>query len=286
LISPSSLLFVVLAATAQVAVPPLKARVTDLTGTLNEQQRSALEHTLAEFESRKGAQIAVLFVPTTRPEAPVEYGVRVFDSWKLGRKGVDDGALLLVAKDDRRVWITTGRGLEGVLPDAIVKRIIDDEITPRFKQGDFYGGVRAGTDRMMKLIDGERLPVVSTAPAPRAPRWLDGNMIVIALIAVVVLGGILKMIFGRLIGAGLIGAMVGVAGWLIVSSLAIGVVAGVIAFIVSLANAGRGSGWSSGGGGWSSGGGGFGGGGFGGGGGGGFGGGGGGTAGGGAGGSW
>jgi uncharacterized protein len=210
----------------------------------------------------------------------------VFDSWKLGRKGVDDGALLLVAKDDRRVWITTGRGLEGVLPDAIVKRIIDDEITPRFKQGDFYGGVRAGTDRMMKLIDGERLPVVSTAPAPRAPRWLDGNMIVIALIAVVVLGGILKMIFGRLIGAGLIGAMVGVAGWLIVSSLAIGVVAGVIAFIVSLANAGRGSGWSSGGGGWSSGGGGFGGGGFGGGGGGGFGGGGGGTAGGGAGGSW
>jgi uncharacterized protein len=286
LISPSSLLFVVLAATAQVAVPPLKARVTDLTGTLNEQQRSALEHTLAEFESRKGAQIAVLFVPTTRPEAPVEYGVRVFDSWKLGRKGVDDGALLLVAKDDRRVWITTGRGLEGVLPDAIVKRIIDDEITPRFKQGDFYGGVRAGTDRMMKLIDGERLPVVSTAPAPRAPRWLDGNMIVIALIAVVVLGGILKMIFGRLVGAGLIGAMVGVAGWLIVSSLAIGVVAGVIAFIVSLANAGRGSGWSSGGGGWSSGGGGFGGGGFGGGGGGGFGGGGGGTAGGGAGGSW
>ncbi len=286
MISPSSLVFVVLAATAQVAVPPLKARVTDLTATLNEQQRSALEHTLAEFESRKGAQIAVLFVPTTRPEAPVEYGVRVFDSWKLGRKGVDDGALLLVAKDDRRVWITTGRGLEGVLPDAIVKRIVDEDITPRFRQGDFYGGVRAGADRMMKLIDGERLPVVSTAPAPGAPRWLDGNMLVIALIAVLVLGGILKMIFGRLIGAGLVGGVVGVAGWLILSSLAIGVVAGVVAFIISLANAGRGSGWSSGGGGWSSGGGGFGGGGFGGGGGGGFGGGGGGTAGGGAGGSW
>ena len=285
----SSVLFAAAIAAAQVAVPPLKGRVTDLTGTLSEQQRSALEQTLAEFETRKGSQLAVLFVPTTKPEAPVEYGVRVFDAWKLGRKGVDDGALLLVAKEDRRVWITTGRGLEGVLPDAIVKRIVDEEITPRFKQGDFYGGVRAGTDRMMKLVDGESLPVVRTTPTPKAPHWLDLNTIFIALIAVYVLGGILKMIFGRLVGAGLIGGVVGVAGWLIVSSLAIGAIAGVIAFVIALMkSSGRGSGWSSGGGfgGGGFGGGGFGGGGFGGGGGGGFSGGGGGTAGGGAGGSW
>ena len=110
----NALLFVAVAL-AQVPVPPLKARVTDLTGTLNQQQRAALEQTLAEFESRKGSQLAVLLVPTTKPEAPVEYAVRVFDSWKLGRKGIDDGVLLLVAKEDRRVWIATGRGVEGAL---------------------------------------------------------------------------------------------------------------------------------------------------------------------------
>ena len=155
------LLFAALAL-AQVAVPPLKARVTDLTGTLNAQQQQALEHTLAEFEARKGSQIAVLLVPTTKPEAAVEYGVRVFDAWKLGRKGVDDGVLLLVAKQDRRVQIITGRGVEGVLPDAIVKRIVEEDITPRFKQGDFYGGIRAGVDRVMRTLEGEPLP------APRA----------------------------------------------------------------------------------------------------------------------
>jgi uncharacterized protein len=279
----SSALFAALVA-AQVAVPPLKARVTDLTGTLNEQQRSALEHTLAEFEARKGSQVAVLMVPTTRPETAFDYGVRVFDAWKLGRKGVDDGALLLVAKDDRQLRIITGRGVEGVLPDAIAKRIIEEEITPRFRQGDFYGGVRAGTDRMMRLIDGERLPVASPAPGPRLPRWLDSQMIFIAVIAVFVLGGILRALFGRVIGAGVIGGVVGIVAWLIMSSLLIGGIAGAIAFLVTLLNSGRGgSGWSSRGGGWSSGGG-FGGGGFGG--GGGFSGGGGSTAGGGAGGSW
>jgi len=277
----NALLFVAVAL-AQVPVPPLKARVTDLTGTLNGQQRSALEQTLAEFEARKGSQIAVLLVPTTRPEAPVEYGVRVFDSWKLGRKGIDDGVLLLVAKEDRRVWIVTGRGVEGVLPDAIVKRIVDEEITPRFKQGDFYGGIRAGADRMMRLIEGEHFP--APRAAPRGLPALDLNSLFFALIFVLVIGGILRAIFGRLLGAGIVGGVAGFIAWLILSSLAVGAIAAVIAFLITLLNSGRGSsgGWSSGGGGF--GGGGFSGGGFGG--GGGFSGGGGGTSGGGAGGSW
>ena len=275
----NALLFVALAL-AQVAVPPLTARVTDLTGTLNQQQRTALEQTLAEFESRKGSQIAVLLVPTTKPEVPVEYGVRVFDSWKLGRKGIDDGVLLLVAKEDRRVWIVAGRGVEGVLPDAIVRRIVEEDITPRFKQGDYYGGIRVGADRMMRLIEGEQFP------APRAQRpashWPSSDTLFFGLILVLFLGGILRAIFGRMGGASVVGGIVGIAAWVILSSLAISAIAAIIAFFITLiGGGGRSSGWSSGGGGWSSGGGGFSSGG-----GGGFSGGGGSTSGGGAGGSW
>src|SRR5204863_5482843 len=127
-----------------VDVPPLKSRVSDLTGTLNAQQRASLEQTLAEFEARKGAQLALLIVPTTQPETVEQYAVRVEETWKLGRKGIDDGVLLVVAKDDRKLWIEVGYGLEGVLPDATAKRIIEEEIVPRFKQGDYYGGVSAG----------------------------------------------------------------------------------------------------------------------------------------------
>jgi uncharacterized protein len=273
-----ALLFVALAL-AQVAVPPLAARVTDLTGTLNQQQRTALEQTLAEFESRKGSQIAVLLVPTTKPEAPVEYGVRVFDSWKLGRKGIDDGVLLLVAKEDRRVWIVTGRGVEGVLPDAIVKRIVEEDITPRFKQGDFYGGIRAGADRMMRLIEGEQFP--GPHAQRQASHWPGSDVLFFGLIFVLFLGGILRAIFGRLAGASVVSGIVGIAAWVILSSLAIGAIAAIVAFFITLiGGGGRSGGWSSGDGGWSSGGGGFGSGG------GGFSGGGGGTAGGGAGGSW
>ena len=157
-------LFTAAFALADVAVPPLKARVTDLTGTLSAQQQATLEQTLAAFEQRKGSQIAVLLVPTTQPESVEEYAVRVEEKWKLGRKGVDDGALLLIAKNDRKLRIEVGYGLEGVLNDATAKRIIADDITPLFKQGDFYGGITAGVDRMIKVMDGEPLP----PPKPRA----------------------------------------------------------------------------------------------------------------------
>jgi uncharacterized protein len=272
----SSFFFVAALAAAQVAVPPLKARVTDLTGTLSSEQSSALEQTLAEFEKRKGAQIAVLMLPSTRPEEIEPFAVRVQEAWKLGRKGVDDGVLLVVAKDDRRLKIETGYGLEGVLPDAIAKRIIDQDIAPRFKQGDFYGGIRAGTDRMMRVIEGEALPPPAAGRAGESAQ-LSQHMdwIIPALILVMVVGGVLRSIFGRFIGSGLIGAVAGGLAWFIVGSLVIALLVALAAFVFQLAGGSgmrsgrRGWGGGFGGGGWSSGGGGggFGGGGFGGGGG-------------------
>src|SRR6185369_8890070 len=168
-------LFTAAFALADVAVPPLKARVTDLTGTLSAQQQATLEQTLAAFEQRKGSQIAVLLVPTTQPESVEEYAVRVEEKWKLGRKGVDDGALLLIAKNDRKLRIEVGYGLEGVLNDATAKRIIADEITPRFKQGDFNGGITAGVERMMKVIDGEPLPPPKERPQQSSHNNYDIN---------------------------------------------------------------------------------------------------------------
>src|SRR5258708_6124926 len=181
-------------------IPPLKARVTDLTGTLSAQQKSALEQSLAEFETRKGAQIAVLMVPTTQPETIEQYAVRVFESWKLGRKGVDDGVLLVVAKDDRKVKIETGYGLEGILPDAIGKRIVEDDIIPRFKQGDFYGGIRAGVERIMRVVEGEKLPPPASARThPEARRHL-GAWFIPLVIVMLLAGRIMRAIFGRFVG--------------------------------------------------------------------------------------
>ncbi len=143
---------------AAIPVPSLAARVTDQTGTLDAAQSQALEAKLAAFEQAKGSQIAVLVVASTGDETIEQFSIRVVDVWKLGRKGVDDGALLLVAKDDRKVRIEVGRGLEGVVPDAIANRIIDEDIVPKFKQGDFAGGLDAGVDRMVGLVNGEPLP--------------------------------------------------------------------------------------------------------------------------------
>lgn len=267
-------------------IPPLKARVTDLTGTLSAQQRDALEQTLAEFEKRKGAQIAVLMVPTTQPETIEQYAVRVEEAWKLGRKGVDDSALLVVAKNDRRLHIEVGYGLEGALPDAIAKRIIDHDITPRFKQGDFYGGIRAGVDRIMRVVEGEKLP----PPAVHGPASLPihpGGLLAVFMF-VMIAGTALRAFFGRFVGAGLGAGVAAFVGWTLIGSLAIAIAAAVLAFLFLLMG-GMGSGYRRagwGGGPWM--GGGFGGGGFGGGGfgGGGFSGGGGGSGGGGASGSW
>ena len=258
MISLSSLLLIGVAA-AQIAVPPLKARVTDLTGTLNAQQRSALEQTLAEFEHRKGAQVAVLMVPSTQPETVDQYAVRVEESWKLGRKGIDDGVLLVVAKNDRKLRIEVGYGLEGVLPDAIAKRIIEDDITPRFKQGDFYGGIRAGTDRIMRVIEGEKLPpprahAEARGASPDVFQWF-----MIAFFVAAIGGPVVSRLFGRLPGAGLLGGGFAAFAWVLIGSALLASLIGLLAFVIALLSGlGRGSGSSSySSGGWSSGGGGF-----------------------------
>ncbi len=259
----AALLLHAVAVAAQVAVPPLTARVTDLTSTLSQDQRSALEQRLAALEARKGSQVAVLLVPTTQPETVEQYAIRVFDAWKLGRKGVDDGALLVIAKNDRKLRIEVGYGLEGAIPDAIAKRIVDEAIVPRFKQGDFYGGITTGVDRMIGLIDGEPFP-------PPKSRQQTGfgfadfeNLLIIGFILVFVIGSFLRALFGRFVGAGLIGVITGVIAWTIIGALAIAVIVAIIAFIVSLFGGTRG-GWGgysggvgSSGGSWSSGGGGF-----------------------------
>jgi uncharacterized protein len=143
---------------AQIPLPRLESRVTDLTGTLTAAQQSTLEEKLAAFEARKGAQIAVLILPTTEPEDIAQFGVRLLETWKVGRQGVDDGAVLIVAKEDRAVRIEVQYGLEGVLTDAASSRIINDTIVPMFKQGDYSGGISAGVDQMLKVVDGDPLP--------------------------------------------------------------------------------------------------------------------------------
>jgi uncharacterized protein len=267
---------------ADVLVPPLKARVTDLTGTLSASQRAGLEESLRAFEALKGSQIAILIVPTTEPETIEQYAIRVAEQWKLGRKGVDDGALLLVAKNDRALRIEVGYGLEGVLPDAITKRVIEEIIVPRFREGDFHGGLQAGTQRLIRLIEGEPLP-----PPKQDWRSADDNQVSQGLLAFALASVFaLPALFGPLIAAVLASGMVGFLLWLALGSVWLAILGAIGAFVLTLfVGVGGGPrGWYRGG---PGGGGGFGGGGFGGGGGGGgFGGGGGGFGGGGASGKW
>jgi uncharacterized protein len=266
-------------------VPKLTARVTDLTGTLTAEQQTQLEQKLAAFESAKGSQLAVLIVPTTAPEAIEPYSIRVVDEWKLGRKNVDDGALLIIARNDHRVRIEVGRGLEGVLTDAMCNRIISETVTPAFRQGNFFGGIEAGLDAMMKLIEGEPLPPPEHGWQPGGRSHGSGSLPFI-LFAVFIGSVVLRGIFGRTLGSALTGAGAGLLVVLAGYALALALLAGVGAFLFTLLGGlARGSGWSSypRGGGFGGGWGGFGGGGFG---GGGFSGGGGGFSGGGASGSW
>lgn len=212
-----------------VAVPALTSPVTDLTGTLNAQQTATLDQELRAFSARKGSQIAILIVPTTAPEAIEQYSIRVTDAWKLGRKGTDDGVLLLVAKDDRTVRIEVGYGLEGVIPDAIAKRVIAEIITPRFRQGDFFGGLQAGVQQIVKLIDGEPLP----PPEPRAGQGARAGSLetaMVVLMAALFVGQVLRTVLGRIVGAGVVGGLAGLVGWWVAGSLLLGLLLGVIAF--------------------------------------------------------
>jgi uncharacterized protein len=250
---------------AQVPVPPLAGRVTDQTATLTGEQKSALEQTLRSFEARKGSQIAVLIVPSTAPESIEQYALRVAEKWKPGRKNVDDGALLVVAKDDRTLRIEVGYGLEGALTDAACKRIISEIIVPRFRLGDFYGGITAGVDRILGVIDGEPLPVPSAQPSGQSRGIM--SILPVLMILALVAGGVLHTVLGRFPGALVTGGAVSVIAWMLAGAIFIAVAAGVIAFLFTLMSGmgGRGLGGGGMGGGFRGGGfgGGFGGGGFG-----------------------
>jgi uncharacterized protein len=252
---------------ADVAVPPLTGRVVDQTGTLSSGDIDRLTQTLKNLELRKGSQVAVLIVPTTQPETIEQFSIRVADAWKVGRKKIDDGAILVVAKDDRRLRIEVGYGLEGALPDVTTKRIIDEIITPKFRSGDFAGGISAGVDRIIGVIDGEPLP----APPQRQQQqqssdltWLLNPLNPFTIIAILVLGGVMRGIFGRLFGSLTTGGLIGLVAWLVFGSLIVSALAGIVASVFTLfsdgittpAPAGRGGGgWVGGGGGaWSGGG--------------------------------
>jgi len=238
------LLLLALPAWAQVAVPQLTARVTDLTGTLTKEQTASLEQMLGSFEARKGSQITVLMVPTTAPEAIEQYALRVAERWKIGRKNADDGAILVVAKNDRALRIEVGYGLEGALNDATASRIIREVIMPRFREGDFYGGINAGVDRMIRVIDGEPL----RAPASPAPQVGGGfgQSLPILLILAMVVGGLLRRMLGKTVGSVATGGAVGAVAWLLVGAVSIAVAAGILAFIFTLVGGGAGRGYRGG----------------------------------------
>jgi uncharacterized protein len=250
-------------ASADVAVPQLTGRVVDQTGTLSSSDIAALSQKLRDFEARKGSQVAVLIVPTTDPETIEQYSIRVADAWKIGRKKIDDGAILIVAKSDRHLRIEVGYGLEGALTDVTSRRIIDEVITPKFRTGDFSGGISDGVDRMIRVIDGEPLPVPS--PSVNFGNLDDlGPIIPVTLFASLIIGGFLRSILGRLLGSVATGSLIGLLALLILGSIGVAVIAGIIGFVLAFiadifptsTGPSRGGAWSSGsssGGGWSSG---------------------------------
>lgn len=252
-----------------VSLPALNARVTDLTATLDATQRGRLEAQLAAIDRAGKAQVAVLLLPTTEPETIEQFGIRLAEAWKVGRKGADDGLIIIVAKNDRRMRIEVGYGLEGRIPDAIASRIVNERMAPAFKQGDFFGGLAAAIAAVDQALGGTagaaEVALPATAPVASTGGAMQGDWIE-WLFMLAMGAGVLRAIFG-LLGSLAAAAVGGWLGFMVFGSTGIALVAGVVVFLlsfVSLAGGGRGGGFGggiSGGGGFSGGGGGGGGGG-------------------------
>ncbi|OZI77123.1 TPM domain-containing protein [Bordetella genomosp. 12] len=248
----------------EVAVPTLTKRVTDLTATLDAAQQTALESKLAALEQRKGAQVAVLIVPTTGPDTVEQFATRVFDKWKLGRQKVDDGILFVVAKNDHALRFEVGYGLEGAVPDAMAARIIREQVVPHFKQDDYAAGIDAGVDSLVKLIDGEALPApvanADSGSSSHSSGFEWGDLLDVGLFLLVLL-----IAAPPILGAAVAGVAAGVmSGSLLMGGIA-AVIVGGLSFLLgvtglkkSLASRGGrgGGGGFGGGGGWGGGGGG------------------------------
>lgn len=227
-------------AQAQAVVPVFDSPVVDTTGTLDATSKGQLEQQALELQQRKGSQLQVLMVPTTAPETVEQYAVRAFEQFKLGRKGVDDGVMLVVAKDDRKVRIEVGYGLEGAIPDITAGRVIQEYLAPKFRQGDYAGGIRDATGQLVKLIDGESLPE-PVADNPTGPD--SGGNWLFALFASLVVGQVARGFFSRMpagvramVGAGASG---GIA-WLLSSVLLVGGLGALVGFFIGIASGGGG----------------------------------------------
>jgi uncharacterized protein len=239
---------------AEQAVPALTAHVMDTNGTLSDAQRAALEAKLTAFEQARGSQVVVLLVASTQPEDIGSYANRVANTWKIGRKAVGDGLLLIVAVQDRKVRIEVAKTLEGALPDLAAKRIIDQAITPRFKQGDYAGGIDDGLTRVMALITGEALP--EPAQPTKKPDagfdWMELGIFM--FIAVPVVGAVARGIFGNRLGAVATGGVAGAIAMVVTASLLLAGLAGLVAMVFALLQSapakglrgGRNAGWGHG----------------------------------------
>ncbi|HTP39795.1 MAG TPA: YgcG family protein [Steroidobacteraceae bacterium] len=225
-------------------IPALQAHVTDLTGTLTAAEQSQLESQLVAFEQRKGAQIAVLIVGTTQPEDIDQYSIRVVEAWKLGRAKPDDGVLLLLAKDDRKLRIEVGYGLEGALTDALSSRIINDTMRPLLQQGQYFQAVNAGVQQILKVVDGEPLPPPDTT-------WQDKgsllNMLPVLLFVFFAVSSVLRRLFGHVPGAVISGGGAGLLTFVLLHALGFAIGAAALGFLVSLALGAIPGGWSMGG---------------------------------------
>jgi uncharacterized protein len=249
---PALLLLLFGSALAQVAVPEIRQPVTDLTGTLTAQQIATLDRQIRDLQARKGNYMAILIVQTTGSEPIEEYSRHIAEAAKLRRPGVNDGLFILVAKQDRAVRIEVDYGLEGAVPDVLANRIIEQVIAPRFRAGDYFGGLQQAVERLTALIEGEPLPAPTPA-ARRAPAPEGiGSLLPVLLMVVLVGGGILRRMLGTFGGASVTAGIAAAIVWFLTSTLLIAIGAAVIAFVVALLGGGGGGGWTSGGrrGGW------------------------------------
>ena len=247
-------------------IPALTAHVIDQTGTLDAIELKGLDDKLLAFEETKGTQIAILMVASSQPEDIASYANRVGNAWKIGRKGVGDGVLVVVAKDDRKVRIEVAKTLEGAIPDLAAKQIIDEAITPNFRKGDFAGGLRAAADQIIARVNGEALPAPKAAERSGGSGlgfdWMD--LAIFLFFAVPIAGGALRAMLGRKLGSFLTGTGVGVIALLITSSIVIAGIAALVALLFTMLSGGIGGlpssrrgggpwiGGGGGGGGWSS----------------------------------
>ncbi len=223
-------------AAAQVAIPPLSGRVVDATGTMSNAQRMQLERMSADYEKQKGTQVVVALIPSTGGEPIEQYALRMSEKWQVGRRGVDDGVLFLIAKQDRAMRIEVGYGLEGALTDVQSKRIIDDVVAPYFRRNDYFGGINAGMERIFASIEGENLPAPvwggENSPAPELGGWTA----ILPILFPIVLVGVflLRLLLGRLAGGVVTGGIVGVLTWLFAGSLIAGLLLAFFAFLFVL----------------------------------------------------